>query len=378
MSRSVKLILALLLVFAITPAMPALAQTEDPSCDYYGTHANGAIYCIEMPPEGYWNGDLVVFAHGYVPITEPVGIPWPQMMLADGPYTYMPDLINSLGYAFATTSYSVNGLAVERGRTDILDLMEVFNQVVEEPNRAYLVGASEGALITTLIVEKHPGVFDGGMALCGPIGDFNEQINYWGNFRVAFDHYMPSFLPPSPVNIPQDVMDNWDGYALNIGMGLSMADPATVATLLAVTGAPIDPFNPGSIFDTVLGILWYNVFATNNGIEVLRGQPFDNLEFEYLDPYLNAIAPRFSADKKALGTIEKKYETSGALKRPFLTMHTTLDPIVPYWHITMYAAKVSANSKGGPYMNIPVDRYGHCNFTTDEIMGGFLWLVSQP
>ena len=376
MSRSVKLMFAFLLVFAVMPAMPAIAQAAPP-CDYYGTHANGAQYCIEMPPEGYWNGELVVFAHGYVSETMPVGIPWEQMVLKDG--TYIPDLVNSLGFAFATTSYSVNGLAVVRGGIDILDLVEVFGQVIGEPSRAYLVGASEGGLITTLMIEKHPGVFDGGMALCGPIGDFNEQINYWGNFRIAFDYYMPGLLPPSAISIPQDVMDNWYSvYAPNIAYQLANTDPATVASLLAVTGAPIDPLDPNSVFETVLGILWYNAFATNNGIEVLRGQPFDNLDYVYLDPFLNALAPRYAADKKALKTIEHKYETSGALKRPLVTMHTTGDPVVPYWHATKYAQKVSANDNGAPYLNIPVASYGHCNFTTPEILNGFSWLVSQP
>ena len=256
--------------------------------------------------------------------------------------------------------------------------MRRLNQEVGEPNRAYLVGASEGGLITALTIEKHPGVFDGGMALCGPIGDFNEQVNYWGNFRVAFDYYFPGVLPPSPINVPQEVMDNWDiFYVPTIGLEL-MLNPAATTQLLAVTGAPFDPFNPVTVGETVLGILWYNAFATNNGIEVLRGQPFDNLEYVYPDPYLNAVAPRYAADKKALKTIEDKYETSGALKRPLLTMHTTGDPIVPYWHATLYAAKVSQNNKGAPYMNVTVDRYGHCNFTTQEIMNGFSWLVSQP
>ena len=376
MSRSLKLMLAFLLVFAMAPAIPAMAQPGLP-CDYYGTHANGAFYCIDMPPEGFWNGDLVVFAHGYVPETMPVGIPWDQMALEDG--TYLPDLVNSLGYAFATTSYSVNGLAVVRGGIDILDLVEVFDQVVGQPNRSFLVGASEGGLITTLMIENHPGVFDGGMALCGPIGDFNQQINYWGNFRIAFDYYLPGILPPSPVSIPPYVIDNWTlGYGPAIANGLALADPAAVASLLAVTGAPIDAGDPASLFETVLGVLWYNVFATNNGIEVLRGQPFENLDYVYLDPVLNALAPRYAADKKALNTIEHKYETSGALKRPLVTMHTSGDPIVPAWHAAMYAQKVSANSKGAPYLNIPVDRYGHCSFMTPELLNGFYWLVSQP
>ena len=377
MSRSVKLFFAFLLIVAITPVSSAMAQTGLP-CDYYGTHANGAIYCITVPP--VWNGDLVVFAHGYVSITEPVGIPQNQLFLPDG--TNIIELITGMGYAFATTSYSENGLAVVRGGIDILDLMDVFHDLVGEPNRAYLVGASEGGLVTTLTIENHPGVFDGGMSLCGPIGDFNEQIDYWGNFRVAFDYYFPGVLPPSPIDVPPYVMDNWESFYLpGIGYALSTADPATVAALLTVGMAPTsaDPaiIDPANVGETVLGILWYNVFATNNGIEVLGGQPFDNHDYVYADPFLNAVAPRFTADKKALNGIEKKYETSGKLKKPLIVLHTTGDPIVPYWHATYYASKVNENSKGGAFALVSVPAYGHCNFNQGDVLGGFTWLVDQ-
>ena len=63
-----------------------------------------------MPPPEAWNGDLVVYAHGYVPdLGQPVAIPTDQLTLNG---IFVPDLINSLGYAFAVTSYSANGLAV--------------------------------------------------------------------------------------------------------------------------------------------------------------------------------------------------------------------------------------------------------------------------
>ncbi len=377
MTRWFKIIIALLLVFTAIPVHSASAQAAIP-CDYYGAHGQGAKYCINMPPPGGWNGGLVVFAHGYVPVTAPVDIQWDQMYLADG--TYIPALLNSMGYAFATTSYSVNGLAVVQADHDILDLMEVFKENVGKPRRSYLVGVSEGGLITTLMIEKHPEEFNGGMAMCGPIGNFNKQINYWGNFRVAFDHYFPTVLPPSAVKIPQALIDNWDTAVLpGIGFALSTADPATIGTLLAVTGAPIDPTDPaGSTPNTILGLLWYNVFSTNNGNEVLRGQPFDNHDYQYLDPALNFFAPRYTADKKALKTIAENYQTSGRLKTPLVTLHTTGDPIVLFEQSTLYSQKVLANKKGAAYLNIPVERYGHCNFTIDEVLGGFSWLISQP
>ena len=393
MSRWGNLFIVLALVLAFAPVPPGRAQTGI-ECDQYGLHANGAKYCITLPPDGYWNGDLILFAHGYVSVREPIDIPWDQLILPDG--NSIPSVVNGLGYAFATTSYSENGLAVVRGVIDILDLVEVFNQVVGHPNRVYLIGASEGGLVTTLAVEQHPGPFAGGMALCAPTGGFRGQVNYWGDFRVVFDYFFPGVLPPSPVSIPEEVMDDWESVYVPSILG-ALADPSNqfnVMQLLNVTQAPVDPMDPSTIPQTVLGILWYNAFATNDGIEKLRGQPFANVFEERVkkfgtvvaykwyfgsedDQALNQGVERFMADEAALKKIEQKYETSGRLMKPLVNLHTTGDPIVPYWHAIKYSEKVLLNGKGGAYLHLPVQRYGHCSFELAEILGGFNWLALQ-
>ncbi|MGQ9634665.1 MAG: hypothetical protein ACUVXB_10525 [Bryobacteraceae bacterium] len=89
-----------------------------------GDHSGGlARYRICMPAAGAWNGDLIIFAHGYVAPGEPVAIPESQLRLPDG--TELPKLITDLGFAFATTSYRRNGLVLPEGVQDILDLVGV-------------------------------------------------------------------------------------------------------------------------------------------------------------------------------------------------------------------------------------------------------------
>ncbi len=380
MFKRLAITLALLTVLAGIPALPASAQAPI-ACDYSGTHANGAKYCITLPPPGYWNGDLIIFAHGYVPVTMPLDIPWSQLELPGG--LTIPGVVNSMGYAFATTSYSENGLAVLRGVTDILDLVDVFEQTVGTPNHIYLIGASEGGLVTTLSIEEHPGVFAGGMSMCGPIGDFRAQVNYWGDFRVLFDYFLPGLMPPSPVDIPQQVMDNWDTFYVP-SIGAALANPANmlqIQQLMNVSHAPYDTLNPSTAGETIMGVLWYNAFATNDAIQKLHGQPFDNEDRLYVgsfnDELLNASVERFTADKLALNFIDKKYETTGNLKRPLVVLHTSLDPIVPAWHETLYTDKVLANDKSAPYLPIMVPRYGHCSFQLNEILDAFGWLVAQ-
>ena len=343
-------------------------------CDQ-GTQTDGAIYLICLPEDQPWNGDLVIFAHGYVAFNEPIALP--DLELPSG--ELLPDLVNGLGYAFATTSYSVNGLAVLEGVKDVIDLVDVFTQSYGVPGRVYLTGGSEGGLVTALAVEQHPEVFDGGLAACGPIGDFRDQVDYWGDFRVAFDYFFPGLIPGSPVEVPEEVIENWDStYAPAVSQAIA-ADPDATAQLLQVTGAPIDPKDPSSVDETVLGLLWYNVFATNDGTEKLNGQPYGNRLRIYRgsahDLLLNRTVERFTAEKPALNTINQDYQTSGDLVSPLITLHTTGDPIIHYWHERAYKAKVAANGDSSLHVNIPVLRYGHCEFKNYEVLAAFALLV---
>jgi pimeloyl-ACP methyl ester carboxylesterase len=387
MSRWIRTVLVVLLVLGISPALQVQAQT-DPGCLYSGEYSNGALYCITMPPPapyGTWNGDLVIFAHGYVAVNEPLAIPWSQMSFSDGQGNVitMPFLVNSMGYAFATTSYSENGLAVQQGIADILDLITVFDDLVGTPNHIYLVGASEGGLVTTLAIERHPESFTGGLATCGPIGDFQGQVNYWGDFRAVFDYFMdtPTFdvLPGNAANIPASLMKKWDSVYVPRVTGVLAANPLGTQQLLAVTGAPFNPLDLNTIGETTLGVLWYNVFATNDATDKLGGRPFDNFDRVYSgslnDTLLNAGVKRYKAQPAALAEIAANYETTGYLQRPLVTMHTTGDPIVPIWHQDIYRGKVSSVNPFSPYLAMDIQRYGHCAFTIPEILTGFGNLV---
>jgi hypothetical protein len=228
-------------------------------------------------------------------------------------------------------------------------------------------------------------VFSGGLAACGPVGDFASkspalsQANYLGDFRVLFDYFFPSVLPGSPLDIPQELRDNWETVYAPAVLAALQADPAATAQLLSVSGAPVDPADPATVAETVLSILWYNVFATQDAIDTLGGVPFDNRLRLYLgsldDVALNLGVPRFDADPAALAEAAANYEPSGKLTRPLVTLHTTGDPVVPFWHELLYTAKVVKNRSLTRYFSLPVVRYGHCAFTEIDVLTGFAILV---
>ncbi len=161
-------------------------------------------------PTSNWNGDLIVFAHGYVDPRLPVDIPYSQLVLSDG--TTIPGLVNSLNFAFATTSYRKNGLAVLEGIQDILGLIHYFQNNYGATNKVFVVGASEGGLVTTLLTEQYSSSINGGLALCGPIGDFVKQVDYWTDFRIIFDYFFPGQLAPTAINIPAALPNQWSTY----------------------------------------------------------------------------------------------------------------------------------------------------------------------
>ncbi|MDH7486986.1 MAG: hypothetical protein QHJ81_12005 [Anaerolineae bacterium] len=357
------------------PASPALAAPLSTCED--GPQASGAIYRICMPEPGRWNGDLVVYAHGYVAFNEPVGIPENQLVLPDG--TSLPEIINGLGFAFATTSYSTNGLAVREGIEDVRDVVDVFRARYGEPGHVYLGGASEGGLVTALAVERFPAVFDGGLSTCGPVGSFRGQINYWGDLRVVFDVFFPGLIPGNALDIPQEVIDQWDTVYKPAVVAALRANPDAMAQLLRVADVPVERDNPASAEEALLQLLWYNVFGSNDGIAKLGGQPFGNMLRVYHgsenDLALNRQVQRFRADPAALEEIAAHYQTSGQLASPLVTLHTTGDPYVPYWHELYYAGAVQSSGSSPLHTNIPVFRYGHCNFKVSEVLAAFALLV---
>jgi pimeloyl-ACP methyl ester carboxylesterase len=360
-----------------TRAAPAPA-TPGPCAP--GALPGGSNSLICVPASG-WNGDLVIYAHGYVP--PQVAELTPQDPLLDG--VPASTVVQSYGFAFATTSYRDNGLVVNEAQYDIIELLDAFEAAHGTPAHTYLIGVSEGALVATLLVERAPERFSGALAACGPIGSFRRQMNYIGNFRVLFDYFFPEVFAPhwtmESIAVPPEVIADWaaGSYAPKVAAALD-ADPLAARQLLAAGKAYIDPADPATTtLSTTLDLLGYHVLGTDYALSKLDGNPFDNQEVEYRgtddNALLNASVARFAADQDALDAI-RRYQTSGELTRPLIGMHTTNDNVVPFTQALIYQEKVET-SGAGSFTSILIPRYGHCNFTADEVLGAFSMLVEQ-
>jgi hypothetical protein len=356
------------------PAQPQLLAAQAallPGC-YDGTESSGALYRICVPQT--WNGDAVVWAHGYVPPTEPVAIPVDSIQ---GVPIWL--LVNALNYVYATTSDASNGLAGAHAVADLTELKGLVGSMVGQPRYTYLLGVSEGGLSTTLALEQSQ-TFSGGLAACAPIGSFARQINYVGDFRVVFDYFFPGIMPGSAVLIPVSEMDQtkWDNYYDPTIRAALAANPHAAEQLIRVTGAAIDASDPTSVAETALHLLWFSVFATDDARARLGGNPFDNHLRQYSgsddDVALNAGVARYSAAPAAV-TAMQAYETSGQLKVPAVMIHTSLDPLVPYGHEQLYALKSLTAGTWDKLLILPQQSYGHCAFDVWHMLGGFAVLV---
>lgn len=350
--------------------------TASAACDPDGLQSSGSIYRICMPEPGTWNGRLVIWAHGFQDAGTPVSIPEDQLCRAD---FCLPDLITGLGFAFATNSYSKTGLAILEGKADIVDLVSVFTAAKGAPSKVYLVGASEGGIITALAVEQYPTIFSAGVSTCGPIGNFPGQINYFGDARALFQVFFPGVIPGDPFNPSDELIANWSSYYENTVKPI-VFDPARRAALdqwAATARLPFDPNDRLTTLETsVKDALRYSVVNLKDAAQTIGGFPFDNRTRWYTgssnDFLVNVFVPRRSADAAAVQAMNTAYATTGVLQRPLITMHTTLDQQVPQWHQQLYSLKTLA--RGSLYtrhLPLTLNRFGHCNFTQQDALNSF-------
>lgn len=399
--------LFLLTLMAISLAAPVTAAAASPmppasvssNCEPDELQDNGSWYRFCVPPG--WDQleprTLLVYAHGYRWYREPVNVPDDHICFGD-PVVCLNDIVNDLGVAFAATSYPLNGLAVLPAIDDLVRMVGVFSERYGAPDITVVAGVSEGGIITALTVERHPEVFDGGLAACGPIGSWHDQISYFADGRVLLDYFFPDLIPSDQVTIPITLEDDWylNDY-WNTTAKPVIFDPANADNLQNLLCAGNLPYVDGvsqTVSTAVQDMMGYNIMATNEVMTKVGGNPYDNMDRVYTacgadEADLNANVVRFARDPETEVEMNK-HETSGLLIRPLVTLHTTQDQQVPKWHEGLYIDKTNAagrwmwlntfpdNDHDAATPNpLPTDNYGHCNFDVKtEVLPAFLTLLS--
>lgn len=353
-------------------AVGALGDGVAPSASIVGETGPGSTYEILVPPA--WNGDLVLYAHGYVD-------PQETDPLTDFERALLP-VLPTMGYAVAYSSFSESGLDIKDGAQRTKQLEGLFTSKVGQPNRTFLAGGSMGGLIALSLAERYPGHYDGLLAMCGMVGGSQAQIDYVANVRILFDALFPDVLPGGPFDNPGLSPAEIVGL---VGPAIA-ANPGAAATLSAVMastfGTPIPGSSPQELAQSIIAALTFDVRGFADVLDRTHDHyPFDNTDVQYSgsldDATLNAAVARFEAGPDATHYLEKYYEPTGLLEIPMVTLHNAMDPVVPAFHETRLAAAAAATGHEGSLTQLTAAQpYGHCAFGADEVLGAFAGLVS--
>ena len=348
-----------------------------------GTCAEGTLpsqsrYKICLPSTA--TSDLVIWVHGYKVPADPLGF-------QDAPPDNVTDLstmITGLGFSYATTTYRSNGLVVQDSKQDILELLAQVKAGNPEfaTSRVYLIGASMGGLIATQLAESNPNnAFSGALALCGIVGDFPRELNYWGNYNVLFHASFKDVVTAWGATQPDSTTTSsvWDATYKPIITNAVIANPTVAQLLLTISKAAYDPTNVTTAVATIQDLAYFSLLSTNDAALRLGGNPFENSAYWYSgttdDWALNQQVVRYSTSPTVRQALAA-YETTGQPNIPIVVVHTTLDPVVPLDQTLLYMQK--AQTAGNTNVShLLVDTYGHCNFTTAQLTQSFTLLVSK-
>lgn len=347
---------------------------------FWGIH-NNAGYRIEVPAA--WNGDLVVWAHGF----RGSGL---ELTVENPP---MREWLVANGYAWASSSYSKNNYDVAQGAKDTHALTQFFNGIAAKPNRTYLVGASMGGHVTAVAIEQWPKAYDGAMPVCGVLGDY-RLFDFFTDFNLvaqALAGVDAQFPPPDDylsVTVPAvkaslEVIPGTFPFTLN----------AQGQRLKAVTeiqsGGDRPLFDQGFLlWNGVAGDFLFGLGANTDALTGVKGTPVDNSDTVYQFDADPALTPEEQALNDSVLRVMRDPQArhpdglanvpavNGTITIPVLTLHTLGDLFVPFSMEQIYAERVEANGAGDLLVQRAIRDVGHCAFTGEEIVTGFADLVN--
>jgi pimeloyl-ACP methyl ester carboxylesterase len=322
------------------------------------------------------NGHLIVYAHGYVPPQEPLRLPLEE--LENGVVRTTIRRLLDLGFAFATTSYHKNGYAIEQAGQDLRQLIRHVTAQENDIDRVWLVGASEGGLVATMLVEREPSLVDGGLAMCAPLGGALRQVGHLADVRLVFDQLFPDVFPFGLADTPATAWDDWEkgvNFKGRVRRAIEAA-PDAAEDLVRVTDirCPVE-----QRVACIQSLLAYGLSGRADLEATAGGWPYGNRRTVYRgsgdDATLNRQIERLAADAAAKRYVERFYHPRGRLQRQLVTLHTTEDHLVPIWHEREYEKRVKAAGRSNRLSQLEFDRAGHCRFAADEILGGLALVI---
>ncbi|NNC78796.1 MAG: hypothetical protein HKN94_01470 [Acidimicrobiales bacterium] len=358
----------------------------------------GAAWIAQIPEK--WNGDLVIYAHGYRGEgTE---------LTVDPPPAYQ--FLTDAGYAWAASSYRRNSYDPGIGVIDTKNITRKMQQMLRgmgDLDKTYLTGFSMGGHVTAAAIEKYPHLYDGAMPACGVMGDV-ELFDYFLDYNVgaaaiaglAPDYEYPDLdwtnttvpdireaLSSSPngewaggfpqiFGLPSPLTEAGQAFKDFVEIG-SGGERVTFDTAWNYWhGLPVDPDNPEPS-----GNFFFNLGEGDGTIANRGGIVSQNSDMSYLDEYgfdIDDDVVRITAAKRVRNAKGNKPAPiiEGKPSIPVLSIHTTGDLFVPIEMQQVYAREVLDNGRGDLLVQRAIRDVGHCTFTGPELVQSYLDLFA--
>jgi dienelactone hydrolase len=330
---------------------------------FFGKY-DGGLYRVEIPDN--WNGDLVLYAHGYVANQGQNG-----SNLRVGNHPIREHLIKD-GFAWAASSYRCNGYVPGQGLVDTMALVDLFTKSNggRAPQRTYLTGTSMGGHVTILGMHEFPTSFVGGLAMC-PAGP--ELFDFFAATAAAAEAITGVELKADSVRQSVEQMSAALGSPPNYTeKGRELADEE-----IRISGGP----RPFAVEGLASGGRFLGNISSGAGAMAGLDTPQNHAVMTTRIKYSSALDHRVrrkSADTAYRGDktpYEEVAPFDGKVQRPLLTMHGTGDLFVPIV-LEQALKRAVAASKTDKLLTQRIYRIaGHCGFSQPEMIAAFDDLV---
>ncbi|WP_246248171.1 alpha/beta hydrolase family protein [Micromonospora maritima] len=333
-------------------------------------HAH-AGYIVEVPAR--WNGDLVMWAHGYRGqgtelSPEPPAFDLRQRLL-------------SQGYAWASSSYDRNGYDIRSGVRGTRALADLFARTVRRPHRVLIAGVSMGGHVIGRSLEQYPGYYAGALPMCGVLGD-QELFDYFLDYNLVAQALAGVRAYPTPADYLTNAVPR-----IQVALGLAGLTPTGPDTtnalgkqLRAVTVARSGGPRPGA--DAAFAV-WkdflFGIATTDGGDSPAQrpGQLATNLFTRYTPNQpvnLNATVQRVAPEnlrQRLSPALTEVPRIAGRPTVPVLSLHDLGDLFVPFSMEQAYARDVAWHGRSRLLVQRAVRAAQHCEFSPAE--AGAAW-----
>jgi hypothetical protein len=337
---------------------------------------DGGIYRIEIPEK--WNGELVLWAHGYVANGGAQGSRLRVGVPGVGQGSPFREHLIAQGFAWAASSYRCNGYVPGRGLLDTMALTDLFTKVNDgrAPSRVYLTGVSMGGHVTLLGMQEFPTTFAGGLAMCasGP-----GEMDFLTSIAAASE--LITGVTVSEATRDQDVARLTE----ILGKPPDYTDKGRqlASIQVQISGGP-RPFaldglasrftdNASTVVSGRGADIWNRV-ASNSDVRYHIDDGFG-----LTDDSINARVRRKAADQDARGAqgpYEEAIPFDGRFERPVVTLHGSGDLYVPISLEQSLRRTVDAAGRSSSLVQRIIRSPGHCTFSAEEQATAFDALVA--